>query len=525
MIRQGVPRRIATVMVAVLFASPGVVVLWRAASLGDSAAEAFAELAGPAWRTIQLAVLVSVSCAVVGTVLAWLVTATDLPGRRWWRIALILPIALPSFVGVTAILAGFTPGGVLHALWEAVGLEPPKRIRGLVPSWLLLTTYSYPFVLLPVSARLATLRPSLAESARLLGSSPWSTFVRVTLPQVRGAVTGGALIVALYVLSEFGAVQLLGYDTLTRVIYATRQVDRPRSFMAAAMVLVLSVVVVIIVRRSGGGRTVDDRTTGPRTAPIALRAWTVPALVTCGGVLAVGVAAPLSSLVAWAAAGVRDGRIDLSALTGPAANTVVVGVITAVVAVLAVLPVAIGSVRHRDPVSAVAAVTVVGGFALPAIVIALAFAVVTLNVPILGGLYQTLPVLVVAYVVHFGSQALVAVEQSARTVSRPLLDSGRLLEPVWWRRAVRIEMPLMRPGLVAGGGLVLLATFKELPATLLLSPIGFRTLATEVWASFEEGFLAQASVAAIVLLVVSGALTWLLVLRHEIAAVNQGERA
>ncbi len=117
--------------------------------------------------------------------------------------------------------------------------------------------------------------------------------------------------------------------------------------------------------------------------------------------------------------------------------------------------------------------------------------------------------------IHFGSQALGAAEDSVRAVPATLRESSRLLERSPIRRAVRIDAPLMRPSLVSGGGLVLLSTVKELPATLLLAPTGFRTLATEVWGSYEDGFFAEVGVGGMILIALSAALTWVLVLRRS----------
>jgi iron(III) transport system permease protein len=143
----------------------------------------------------------------------------------------------------------------------------------------------------------------------------------------------------------------------------------------------------------------------------------------------------------------------------------------------------------------------------------------TLNVPGFDRFYQTIPLLVTAYVVHFGSQAMRAAEIAVAGVPVRLRESARLLGAGPLRRLVTVDLPLMRPGLLAGGGLVLLSTVKELPATLLLAPAGTKTLATQVWNSYEDGFFADAGLAALVLLAVSGVLTWALVLRraHHLA--------
>ena len=155
------------------------------------------------------------------------------------------------------------------------------------------------------------------------------------------------------------------------------------------------------------------------------------------------------------------------------------------------------------------------GFALPGLVIALALAVLTLNTPVLNRFYQTIALLIIAYVIHFGSQALASTEFAVRAVPHGLRESSRLLEPSPIKRLLRIDLPLMRPGLVAGGGLVMLSTVKELPATLLLAPADFSTLSTEIWSSYEEGFYASTGLASLVLIALSAVLTWFLVLRRS----------
>ena len=508
------PATVLAGVVAIAFAVPGLLVVWRALRADIALGELWSDLAAPLWRTIQLATLVSATAAVLGTALAWLLVRTDLPGRRLWRLVLVLPLALPSFVGAAAFIAGIAPGGALHEVLGWFDVTPPRRLRGLGISGLVLTAFTYPYVLLPVSARLLALRPSLEETSRLLGRGPMATFFDVTLPQLRSAIVGGTLLVYLYCVSEFGAVQLLGFDTLTRVVYATRLVDRATSFAAAAMLLVLAVSVVALERSQRGASAVDVRASR-HTSPVRLGWKAVPASVVCAVVALVALITPVASLAVWARRGVVDGRVDLGELIRPAWNTASVAVFTAVVAVLVVLPVAVTTTRYRSRIGAVSAGSVVVGFALPGLVIALALAVVTLNTPLLEPLYQTTALLVFAYVVHFGSQALASTEQSLRAVPEGLRESSRLLEGSAARRLRRVDLPLMRPGLLAGAGLVLLATVKELPATLLLAPIGFSTLATEVWGSYEDGFYAETGAAAIVLLLLSGVLTWFLVLRRS----------
>lgn len=501
-------------IVGVVFALPALFVALRTLQLGGELRETLRSAMGPLGRTVLLASTVSATAAIIGTLLAWLLVRTNVPGRSLWRVAVVLPLVLPSFVGAAAFLAALTQGGVLHGVLDLVGVDSP-RFRGFWPSWFVLSLFTYPYVFLPVAARLMALSPTLEETARVLGRSAFETFREVTLPQLRGAITSGGLLVFLYTVSEFGAVQLLGYDTLTRVIFASRLTDRATSF-TASLILVLLALTVVLGERS---RRLPAATGEPvrvhAIEPIDLGRWQGPALGAIVFCCTFGLFVPVASLSTWAWRGLSDGRVGFDGLLEAAINTAGVGIVTAFVAVAVVLPLATLLVRHRSRSSEVASIAVVGGFAVPGLVIALSLVFWTLNAPVVGALYQSLPLLIAAYVIHFGSQALGAAEDSVRAVPMTLRESSQLLEQSPIRRALRIDAPLMRPSLVSGGGLVLLSTVKELPATLLLAPTGFRTLATEVWGSYEDGFFAEVGVGGMILIGLSAALTWMLVLRRS----------
>jgi iron(III) transport system permease protein len=349
------PGLVASLVIGAMFAIPAAFVVIRTLRLEADFSDTLREIAGPFWRTIQLAVLVSASTAALGTLLAWVTVRTDLPLRRAWRVVLMLPLVLPSFVGAGAFIAGLAPDGVIHTALEFIGITPPRRFRGLGASWLVLTAFTYPYVLLPVSARLASLRPSHEESARMLGFGRRQAFFKVTLPAVRSAVLGGSLLVFLYTLSEFGAVQLLGYDTLTRVIFTTRQADRSTSFAAATALLLLAIVVVFAERRMRGRATPDQQATHAAQRPTELGWRKVPATLTCAAALSVGLLIPVLSLMRWALRGLNDGAVDLGDLVSPTINTASVAIITAVITVLVVLPIAIETTRRPRPASSVAA--------------------------------------------------------------------------------------------------------------------------------------------------------------------------
>lgn len=503
--------RFYALAVGLFFALPILFVAIRAIDLAPNSDGALGAAMAPLGRTLVLSVLVSASAAVLGTAIAWITHRTNVWGSAVWKVLLMLPLVLPSFIGAASFLAALAPGGILEGALVPFGINNPREFRGLVPAWFVLTLFTYPYVLLSVTARLTALRPSLEESARLLGRSSTSAFLEVTLPQIRSAIASGSLLVFLYTVSEFGAVQLLGYDTLTRVIYSSRVGDQPTLFISASLLIGLAVIVAFAERRTHGDTRVDDRARDVKANPVELGRWQIPISAGLSLVLVAALLVPIASLMTWTVRGLTDGRIGLGDVAGPALSTALVGVVTALVAVIVVLPMAVLNIRQRSTASDVAAVAVVAGFAVPGLVIALSFVFWFIRVP---WLYQSFPILILAYVIHFGSQALGSAETAVQAVPDNLRSAGRLLSETPWHRRRVIQWPLMRPGLASGAGLVLLATLKELPATLLLAPIGFNTLATRVWSNYQEGFLAAVGIHSLALVALSAVLTWLLVLRQ-----------
>ncbi len=503
---------------AVGFSAPLAYLLWRALSQPGPIVNRWlaAETAGALGRSLLLATTVTLATVVLGTALAWIVARTDTPGRRVWELLLPLPLVVPSFIGAFALLAAFAPGGLLDRALAGLGLPGPGELRGFPGAFAVLTLFTYPYVFLPVVARLRQLPASHEESARLLGRSSMATFFTVVLPQTRGAVLAGGLLVFLYTISDFGAVQLLRYDTLTRTIYAARVFDRTGALAASLLLGLLAVAVVGLERRASRSSRAATPASGARHLTLALGRWRPVVLALLIGVLGLALLGPVATLGYWALRGVGDGGgTELAGLVVPATATVIVSVLAALSATFAVLPVAYLTVRHRSRLSGTVNAVVVGGFALPGLVIALAMVFFTLRAPsALAALYQTVPLLIVAYVVHFGAQALRAAQVAVAGVPPRVHDAARMLGAGRLRRLLAVDLPLALPGLLAGAGLVLLSTMKELPATLLLSPLGFETLATRIWTSAEEAFWADASVAALVLLALSALLTWLLVIRR-----------
>jgi iron(III) transport system permease protein len=477
-----------------------------------------ARAGAPLLRTLALATTTALSTAVIGTALAWCLGRTDLPGRRFLRTIAPLPLVFPSFIGAFCFLAAFTEGGLVEQyVLGPLGVDRLWRIEGFGWSVVVLTLFTYPYVYLPVIARLAALPPSIEESARALGRSPTRTFIDIVLPQTSGAIGAGALLVFLYSLSEFGAVSLLRYDTLTRSIYLAIQSVDERAAFALSLVLALCALVVISGERRWSRRRVRTEAVGAGRSTITYSlGWAkVPALLGIALLFVAALIGPLAVLVQWAVRGVRHGNeLHAERLLPALANTTRFGVIGAIVAVVVVMPIAYLSVRHpRALVTRASTAVITSAFAFPGLIVGFAFVYVSHARWVPASLYLSTELLIVAYVVHFGAQALRASEVAVGGVPRRIGDAARALGASPIRRFVSIDLPLMRSGLAAGGGLVLLSIMKELPATLVLRPIEQDTLAIRVWSAADSLLYAQAGFFALVLVAASGVLTWLLAIR------------
>ena len=467
-------------------------------------------------RTTILALTVTGASIAVAVPLAWLTMRTDLPLRRVWSLLTVLPLVIPSYVGGFVVVAALGPRGMLQefAAGPLLGIDRLPDIYGFPGATLTLVFLSYPYVLLTVRGALWGLDPALEETSRSLGHGSLTSFFRVVLPQLRPGIAAGALLVALYTISDFGAVSLLRFETFTYVIYL--QYDAGARALAAASSLVLVVLAFgfLAVEASTRGRSTYYRSTVGavrQPATVRLGRWRWPAFALCGTVVLLALALPIGVLGYWLGRGVMAGEsLGLSGST--TANSLYVSALAALVAVLAALPVAILTVRFPGAVSLMLERVTYVGFSLPGIVVALAL--VFFGIKYATPFYQTLVILIFAYVVLFLPAAVGAARASLLQVSPRVEEAARSLGKRPYQVLGAVTVPLMRPGMLAGGTIVFLVVMKELPATLILSPIGFKTLATSIWSAAEAALFAQAAAPALVLVLASSIPLAFLMLRE-----------
>lgn len=460
-----------------------------------------------------LAAVVTILAGLISLPLAFLTERTDLPGRKFWAIATTLPLAVPSYVGSFAIIAAFgTKGSWLQLLLEPFGVQELPSIYGWPGAILSLTLFTYPYLLISIRSGLQGIDPSLEEASRNLGQNSWWTFWRVTLPQLRPSLVAGGLLVALYSLRDFGTPSLMRFDSFTRVIFTQYKTSFNRN-SAAVLALVLVALVWLILwleyrvrtgaayysSHSGGGRQ------GCQCQQISLGLWKWPAIAFCSLITLLGLVLPIAISGFWLWRGLLAGNIQtgnmLPNFLPAAGNSLLAASLAAIAATLFALPVAILSVRFPGAIATLIERSTYISFGLPGIVIALSL--VFLGAKYLPGLYQTLPMLIFAYLILFLPQSIGTIRSSLLQINPALEESARILGRSPWQTIQEITIPLVSPGVVGGGLLVFLTAIKELPATMLLAPIGFRTLATEIWNATEDVAFGDAAAASLTLLIVS----------------------
>jgi iron(III) transport system permease protein len=488
---------LAAALVAVLAVVPVGVVVTDALSVGlDGAAEYLlrprvGELLGNTGLLLAVTVPATI---LVGTLAAWLVERTALPWPGLWRTLLMAPLAVPSFVSAYA--------------WATVA----PQLSGFAGAALVTTMAYYPFVFLPVAALLRALDPVEEEVARSLGLSPAAAVARTVLPRLRPALSGGALLVALHLLAEYGVMEMMRFQTLTTAImqaYAVGFSDTSGSLLASVLlILCLLALTLEVVAR---GRQRVSRVGGGSPRPPSrtpLGRWTLPVLLFLLAVAGLAVVVPVATVMRWLASAVGTGAglgADLLQVTG---STLTFAILGGLAAIAVAVPGAWLLNRRRSPLTMLLERATYLASALPGVVVGLAL--VTLAVNWLRPVYQTLWLTIAAYAILFLPRAMVALRAGLAAAPPELSEASRSLGVRGLATFVRVVLPLMGPSVVSGFVLVALAVSTELTATLLLAPTGIDTLALAFWRESSELDYSAAAPYAAVMIALSVPLTVLL---------------
>ena len=494
--------------IAAAVVSPLLWIFWQASQVGfEEAIEltTMSQTLGIIPRSIGLMVMVTLLSIIIGVPIAYLTARTDLPYRRFWTIAAALPLVIPSYIGAFAFVSAFGPHGEFT---EFLGLEAPT-IAGFWGATLVITLYTYPYVFLTTRAALLSMDASHVDAARTLNATHLEAFRRITLPRIRPAIAAGALLVALYALADFGTPAFMRLEVFTSAIYWEWTFGNIE-YTALLAIQLLTVAAVVLAIEARVGREVEPggATDGSRVTLGWLK-WLATALL---AVLAfVTLVVPVLIFALWLT---RTGSPGAGIAFQPsfAVNSLYLAAGAAVVAVLFAVPVAYNAARGGGLLSRLFERATYVGFAVPGIVIGIALVYFGSNLA--PAIYPTIPLLVFAYVVRFLPQAVGITRSAVLQVDERYAEAARTLNVSRLGTFRRVTLPLIIPGIVAGGGLVFLTTIKELPATLMLQPAGLETLVTVIWHADRSLSYAQAAVPALILIVLSG-LSMLIIIRQE----------
>ena len=453
-------------------------------------------------NTVLLAAGVGLGTLLVGTALAWLVVGYQFPGRRMFEWALVLPLAVPAYVIGFVFLGIFDFAGPVQSTlraWLGASARPPALPAGFGVA-IVMTLVFYPYVYL--LARTAFREQGLAtvEAARILGRSRAQAFREVVLPMARPSLVAGASLAMMEAVADFGTVATFGFRTLTESIYRvwTGMFDRTAATQLASLLLLFALALLAFeraLRRSR--RFTQSQRRGPGAVPVHLHGMAAAgATLFCTLVLGLGFVLPLAQLAAWAVAGLRS---ELSRDFGELlwSSFVLAGGAAALICAVALI-VAYAARLHPSPSVHFATQFASMGYALPGAVIA---------VGVLGpiawlGLTGSAIAVLFAYVVRFLAVGFQTIEASLGKIPPAFDEAAHSLGVGTGATLRRVHLPLLRHGVLTALILAWVETMKELPATLLLRPLGLKTLAIEVWERTSESMWVEAALPALAIVLV-----------------------
>ncbi|GAA0493789.1 iron ABC transporter permease [Alkalibacterium sp. m-11] len=498
---------LAAISVALVMSIPLIYVVYQSLTAGRAS---WLRLIGTRipnllWRTLSLATSVTIGSIVIGVGLAWLITRTDLPGRRIWRWLLAVPLVIPPYIGAVAYINILGPRGMLFRLLARLGsdqLNLSYNVFSFSGTLLVMTLFTYPYVFLITSSAFRKLSQTYEEAGRSMGRGAFYIFLKVNLPLILPAVGAGGVLAFLYVLGDFGAVSMMRYVTFTSAIFFQRVGFDIPSAAVLSLVLIALTVLVLIIEKALRRKKVFYQSSGTARDVRLLRlGWgKYPALFFVGGIFFLSVFLPVVVLIYWTVIAAGQGLIN-SSFAGYMLNSFTIASFSALFSIILSVPILYLYSRNPSPVSNFIYKSSYTGYALPGVIVALGLVSLFNNhIPVL---YHTVFLLIIAQVIRFMPQALQSGEAAINMISPRMDESARSLGYSTWKVIFYVTLPSMMPGLLAGGALVFVNTIRELPATLMLRPPGFETLAIRVYYHASEAMYAQAAPGALLIIIIS----------------------
>ena len=465
-------------------------------------------------NTMLLFIFVVISSLILGLLISIILVRFNIPGSKILFTLSVLPLVIPSYIGALTYVSAFSPKGLFVQLFSSLGINEIGGIDGFFGSWLVLTLFTYPYVVLICSSALRNLDSTVEDAARSLGKNRFNVYTQVVIPRLKKPIIFSGLLVGLYVISDFGAVSLMRFSTLTKAIYSYYEfnINGDPVIFYSSILIVLALLISFIQRGSEEARSakvsgtpkISEKTNlSPRSKVLI---YTFLSLVIFSGLIL-----PISVLSYWLIRGLSAGN-SVRAVFGGVVGSLSVSLLAALFSVIVSTPIIIMVSQYRSKFGNVLERIMLALYGLPHISVGVAILFITIK--IFPSIYQSFTALIISYLIVFLPQAIGAGQASMEQVKSNYLDASAGLGMSKLKSFYRITLPLIYRGLFAGGALVFLSTMKELPQTLLLRTTGLNTMAIDIWSYASEGLFTQAAFSSFILLAISAIPTYILSTRN-----------
>lgn len=487
-------------LISGMMSIPIIYVVWRSLFAGSQRWSNLLNTRIPEllWNTLILTVGVTAIAVIIGVSLAWFVHRTDLPGKKIWQWVLALPLVIPPYVGSMTYVIVMGPRGWIH---EWFGSNPFK-IFSFWGTLFVLSMFTYPYVFLITGAALKRMNRNYEDAARSIGLGTSEIFWKVNLPFLRPSIGAGIILISLYVLSDFGAVSMLRYSTFTTAIYYRMGSYDNISATILSCILILLTIFIMWIETHSRKKQRFIQTSNSFKSPetLELGKWKWAVIIYVAVIFFLSVMVPLMVILYWSRIGIEMGALN-NRFWSYAVNSIKVSGSAAMGAMILSLPIVYLKARYPSKITTAIEKLSYSGYALPGVIVALG--IIFIFNQYIPWLYNKPAILTIAYLIRFLPQSMQSGEASLSLVSPRLDEAARNLGLPPWKVIIKVILPLISPGVLAGGALVFVSSIKELPATLLLRSPGFDTMAVRVWIEASEAVYHLAAPSALVIILIS----------------------
>ena len=465
-------------------------------------------------NTIFLFLAVVCTSLILGLAISILTVRYEIPGSKILFSLTILPLVIPSYIGALTYVSAFSPKGLFVDIFSQFGIDEITGIYGFFGSWIVLTLFTYPYVQLICASALRNLDSTVEDAARSLGVKKIKMYTNVVIPRLKKPIIYSSLLVGLYVISDFGAVSLMKYGTMTKAIYSYYTININGDPVIFYSTILIFVALVISFAQRGSELSRSSKVSGtPRKIVKIKLSNRNKFLVMLFFIIVIffSLMLPIGVLTYWLVRGLSQG-VTISGSISGVLGSLTAATVTSILAMIIATPIVVMISQYRSRYGDIFEKVTLTLYGLPHIAVGISMLFITIK--IFPSIYQTFFTLIISYLIVFLPQAVGGGQASMEQVKLSYIEASSGLGISKIDTFYKITFPLIYRGLLAGAALVFLSTMKELPQTLLLRPTGFSTMAVDIWSNASEALFTQAAFSAFILLAISAFPTYILSTRN-----------